>query len=65
MIEVRLNSPLGQDVAEADDPDAALLTARTLWDEAWGTNPIQGMSAAMSVSFLVDGALVRMCTTRP
>lgn len=62
MIAVELHSndqPL--DEADAETPDAAVLTARTLWDE--GYSRIQGQRRALV--FKVDGAVVRRMEARP
>lgn len=62
MIAVELHSndrPL--DSADAETPQAAVLTARTLWDE--GSNGIMGQRRALT--FTVDGAVVRRLEVRP
>lgn len=50
-----------QDHAAAEDPEAALLAARTLWDEAF--NGIMGQKR--QIVFKVDGKVVRVCEERP
>lgn len=59
MITVTLHTPAGRDEAEADTPEAAIFAARTLWDEAVTTKPVQGFTRACSVVFTVDDKIVR------
>lgn len=49
------------DTAEADSPEAALLAARTLWDEAF--TGIQG--SRRQITFVVDDRPVTTVTRRP
>jgi len=55
VIEIILNTG---DSAEADDPESAVLAARTLMQEA----AEYGASALITASFYVDGKLVRTAT---
>ena len=50
--------------AEADDPEAALLAARTLWDDDRAAWAVQGAEKARRVVFMVDGQMVRMVEGR-
>jgi hypothetical protein len=49
------------DTAEADEPEAALVAARVLWDELDGRRYAFGRR----VEFHVDGALIRRLERRP
>jgi hypothetical protein len=46
--------------AEALSPEAALLAARTMWDDHCKAFPYQGVHRALRIYFMVDGVLVRM-----
>lgn len=62
MIEVRsYRSDRRVDTAYAEDPEAAIVAARTLWDEAF--TGIQGTKRR--VDFYVNGKLIRMLEHRP
>lgn len=59
MIEVLLSNG---DRAECETPEEAVFAARTLMDDAWEANPVQGNHP--TVTFLVDGRAVRSNLTR-
>ena len=51
--------------AEAETPEAALLAARTLWDEAiWYSIPAGVTTGYPVVTFIVDGEVVRQSSSR-
>ena len=66
MIEVTLHLVnRAVDRAEADTPEDAVFAARTLWDEySGGPRGFYGVSKSMSVTFHVDGKLVRIVKGR-
>lgn len=64
MIEVLVIHPGGRDSAEAEDPEGALLAARTLWDESI-TDTATAATGKRTIMFLVGGKLVRLLEARP
>lgn len=59
MIEVILSNG---DRAECDEPEEAILAARTLLDDAWEANPVQGNHP--TVTIVVDGKMLHTGLTR-
>lgn len=59
MIEVILSNG---DRAEADTPEEAMLAARTMLDDAWNANPVQGNRP--TVTIVVDGKALFVGLTR-
>lgn len=50
------------DRAEANTPEEALLAARTMLDDAWDANPVQGNRP--TVTIVVDGKALFVGLTR-
>jgi hypothetical protein len=46
--------------AEADSPEAAMLAARTLWDDHIEAHPYQGVHRSLTVYVMLDGVLAGM-----
>lgn len=64
VIEIIVTHPGGRDTAEAEDPESAVVAARTLWDESlMSTSTAQ--SGKRAIMFLVGGKLVRLLEVRP